>query len=408
MSINNPPKDFSILFLDMNSFFASVEQQVQPTLRGIPIGVAPYTGGTGCVIAASKEAKGRGVKIGLVSEAKKLVPEIKILEARPALYMLYHKEIKKVIESFTPYFQPLSIDEFIIRLTPRDQNELSARKMALGLKKTIREKVGDSLTCSIGIGPSVFLAKMAGERRKPDGLTLVELENLKQFYAGLQLTDLTGINFRMEAQLKNLGIDSPLSLFNLEMGEMIRMLKHWGRLWYFRLRGFEVDDYVIKNKTIGHSAVLAPEFRTRSGALSVLRKLVFKAGYRLRRENYLAAGINISVNFMGSAGFHLSRKVATFSDNATFWAKTEELLKSCPWPGRPILVAVSAFNLTKKSGEQISIFKEVEKSRAISKALDQINDTFGAETIVPASVFLAKDSAPDRIPFGRPRYEIMH
>jgi DNA polymerase-4 len=250
MSITNQPKDYSVLFLDMNSFFASVEQQVQPTLRGKPIGVAPFVGDSGCIIAASREAKERGVKIYRISEAKKNCPELQIVESRPALYMIYHKEIRKVIESFTPYFEALSIDEFAIKMTPRDQNLESAKKMALCLKAAIRERVGDYLTCSIGIGPNAFLAKMAGERQKPDGLTIVTLNQLENFYRELKLQDLVGINWRMEIQLQNLGIYTPLQFFKISLPDLVAKLNHAGRLWYFRLRGHEVDDHIIKSKTI--------------------------------------------------------------------------------------------------------------------------------------------------------------
>jgi len=412
MSITSLPQDFSTMFLDMNSFFASVEQQVQPTLRGVPVGVAPYTGRTGCIIAASKEAKARGVKIGLVGEAKKICSEIKIIEARPALYMIYHHEIKKVIESFTPYFSPLSIDEFKIRLTRQDQSEAAAIKLAQKLKMAIRERVGDSLTCSIGIGPSTFLAKMAGERMKPDGLTVVTLKNLKQFYLPLKLTDITGINWRTETHLKNFGIDSPIRLFDSPVGELVRILNHPGRLWYFRLRGYEVDEFSIKSpesaKTIGHSHVLAPEFRTRSGAISILKKLVFKAGYRLRKNGYQAGGVSVFIQFTNGVKFSHVRKFDTFSDNQSFWQNVASILKDCTWRGQPILVAVSASNLIRSIGDQLNIFADIEKSKAVSRALDAINDVFGAETVFPASMFDSRNSAPDRIPFGVPRYDIQH
>ncbi|MCX6808561.1 MAG: hypothetical protein NTW50_02750 [Candidatus Berkelbacteria bacterium] len=408
MSITTPPKDYAVLFLDMNSFFASVEQQVQPPLRGVPVGVAPYIGNTGCIIAASYEAKAKGVKICQVGEAKKICPEIRIVEARPALYMLYHKELRKVIEKFTPYFEALSVDEFAIRLTPLDQNREKAVELALKLKKAIKEEIGDYLRCSIGIGPSVFLAKMAGERQKPDGLTIVTLKDLESFYAPLKLTDLVGINWRLELQLKNFGINSPLSLFEKQVGDMVRILKHPGRLWYFRLRGYEVDEFVLGSKTIGHSHVLAPEFRTKEGALSVLRKLIFKAGYRLRKEGYQAAGVSVVVNFLDRDSFHTSQKFPLFCDNQSFLKHTYSLLVKCQWRSRPIFVAVSAFNLVRHDSGQISIFPEIEKSKKLSETLDKINDDFGADSIFPASMFGSRDSAPDRIPFGRPRYEILH
>ncbi|MFA6963550.1 MAG: hypothetical protein WC227_02450 [Patescibacteria group bacterium] len=396
-----------VLFLDMNSFFASVEQQVQPTLRGRPIGVSPYTGESGCIIAASYEAKQRGVRICRNGEAKKLCPEIKIVEARPALYMLYHKEIRRVIEKFTPFYDVLSIDEFAIYLTPLDQNREKAIAMAIGLKKAIQEEVGDYLRCSVGISSSIFLAKMAGERQKPDGLTTLELKNLRQFYAGLRLTDLTGINWRLEIQLKNFGINSPLDLFDKPVGELARMLNHWGKLWYFRLRGHEVDDYAVKNKTIGHSCVLAPEFRSKLGAMNVIRKLVSKAGFRLRRQGYQAAGVSVTINFMDRSTFHISHKCDYFSDNWSFLDQIYRLLGKCPWQSRPILVAISSFNLRRgEKFDQLSFLRDIEKAKKLSDTIDGLSERYGADSICQASSFGAGESAPDRIPFGRPRYDI--
>jgi DNA polymerase-4 len=405
MSITSKPKDFSVLFLDMNSFFASVEQQVQPSLRGKPVGVAPYVGNSGCIIAASYEAKQKGVKIARVGDAKKLCPDIKIVEARPALYMIYHKEIRKVLEKFTPYFEALSIDEFAIHLTAQDQNEASAVALAKKIKAEILA-VGDYLRCSVGIGPSIFLAKMAAERQKPDGLTVVKLGDLRQFYEPLGLTELTGINFRLEAQLNIYGIRKTSEFYQKNLGELTAILKHWGRLWYFRLRGYEVDTRSSGAKTIGHSHVLAPEVRTKEAAISIIHKLVFKAGYRLRKENYLAHGVSISIHFLAGESWHLGRKFSAFYDNQSFLSNVYELLKSCSWRGRPIFVAVSAFDLQKKGSEQMAIFDTIEKSKKLSEALDKINDEYGAETIYQGSMFGSKDSAPDRIPFGRPRYDI--
>jgi len=408
MSITRPPKNYTTLFLDMDSFFASVEQQVQPILRGKPVGVAPYTGDTGCIIAASKEAKRRGAKIGRIGEIKKVCSNIIVTESRPALYMVYHKEIKKVIESFTPYFKPLSIDEFVLHLTPREQNYYTALKLGQRLKKAIHDRVGDWLTCSIGIGPSRFLAKMAGERGKPDGLSWVKLNQLKQFYGGLDLLDITGINQRLKWHLNFFKIYSPLDFFNCSIARLRQILNHPGRLWYYRLRGYEVDNCEIKNKTIGHSHVLAPELRTRHGAEGVIRKLISKAGYRLRQQKLWASGVAISIHFFGGPSFGCGRKTGLFCDDDNFRKNIFEILKKCSWQGKPCLVSVCSFGLIRQAGEQVSIFSEVEKERALARSIDSVNDHFGADTVFVASQFLARDTAPDRIPFGQPRYEIIH
>ncbi len=409
MSISSTPKDYQILFLDMNSFFASVEQQVRPELRGLPIGVAPYTGDSGCIIAASTEAKRQGVKICRIAEAKKIIPSIKIIEARPALYMIYHKEIRKVLEQFTPYYEAMSIDEFAIRLTPLDQNRDAATKLALDIKEAIKSEVGDYMKCSIGISASKFLAKMASESMKPDGLVALELSQIEEFYRKIKLTDLTGINFRMEARLNHIGIRAPLDFYNCSLNHLSQTLKHMGKNWYYRLRGYEVDNFVSQTKTIGHSHVLEPELRDRAAAISVLHKLVFKAGYRLRAENYLAGGVYLSISFLNGYHFSQSMKSADlFADNQTFWEKVEILIKKCQWHNRPIHLAVGAFNLRQNKGIQISIFAEIEKRKNLAVALDHINDDFGQDTVISASMMQAGGAAPDRIPFGRPRYEILH
>ena len=408
MNLNDKPKDFQVLFLDMNSFFASVEQQVQPPLRGKPIGVAPFTGNSGCIIAASKEAKERGIKIGRIGEAKRLCPDLKIIEARPALYLLYHKEIKKVVESFTPYYRALSVDEFAIFLTPREQNYNESVKLGLALKTAIKDRVGDSLTCSVGVGPNTFLAKMAGERKKPDGLTVVRLSELQAFYQNLKLLDITGINYRVEVRLKMAKITSPIQLFNSPLSRLREVLNHPGRLWYFRLRGYEVDDPVVKNKTIGHSHVLPPEYRTVNGTRAVIEKLIYKIGYRLREQNYYATGVSVVIGFLDRGHFSETKRTDRFCDNKTLSLHVNNILQNCHWHSRPIFIAISTFGLVQNYGDQISIFSDIEKQKSISRAMDKINDNFGSDTIFPASMEKARDSAPDRIPFGSPRYEILN
>jgi len=409
MNINRPPKNYQTLFLDMNSFFASVEQQVQPPLRGVPLGVAPYIGGTGCIIAASREAKALGIKTGtLVRDAKRLYRDIKIIESRPALYMIYHKEIKKVIESFTPHYQVLSVDEFIINLISREQNYQASTKLGQAIKEKIRADVGDHLTCSIGIGPNRFLAKMAGERRKPDGLTVVRLSELENFYSQLKLLDICGINQRLELSLNRFGINSPLDLYHTDLPRLRSIFGHSGRLWWYRLRGYEVDDYVSSTKTIGHSHVLAPEFRNRAGAEAVLKKLIYKTTSRLRAQKFLAGGVFVAVAFYDGPTFKKGKRVLPFSDTRSFTSAVFEILKGCHWYSNPSYVSVAAFNLISSRATQISILPEIEKSRRISEAMDKIDDEFGVGFIHPASVFTARDSAPDRIPFGQPRYDIRH
>lgn len=409
MSLTKPPQDASVLFLDMNSFFARVEQQVQPVYRGQPVGIAPYTGNTGCIIAASYEAKALGIKTGFsVGEAKKSCPQIIILPSRPALCHFYHKELVKIVESFSPFIKVLSIDEMSIKLTGSDQNSEKAKRMAFAIKTAISQKVGDWLTCSIGIGPSQFLAKTAAEMKKPDGLFEIKLSNLESIYQSLELTDLCGINYGLARRCRAHGIYNPLDLYRQSLTNLANLLGILGKVWYFRLRGYEVDDLTSPVKSLGHSHVLAPEFRTKEGARKVLLKLVEKAGYRLRQDNLWATGISLSIRFLGAESWHKYKKTSPFQDNRAFFDHSLALLKECSFDYPPLAIYVSTHNLIKNYPKPLSLFREQHKTEELSRAIDFINDRHGASTIYSAALMGAESSAPDRIPFGRPRFDIRH
>jgi len=401
------PKDFSNLFLDMNAFFASVEQQVQPKLRGKPICVAPYIGNAGCCIAKSYEAKPFGIQTGiLVGEAKKICPQIVIIESHPELYMFYHRAIVKVLESFSPFSRVLSIDEFNIKLTGLDQNYDAAIKMAYDLKKAIREKVGDYLKCSIGVSSNRWLAKVAGELKKPDGLVILTLKELPALYRSLELTDLPGINVRMAAHLRHRKIKTPFDFYNQPLFNLSRWFGHPGRVWYYRLRGFEVDapSHAIEpvTKSIGHSHVLAPKYRNMAAARRVIIKMAKKCGARLRAKNLWAGGVAVSISFLD--GLHWGKNMTTdlISDSQSIQRIALSLYDSCWVKKTPLRISITLFNLKQVRGEQISLFSDIEKSKNLSRVLDMINDKYGADTIYPASMFDTLDAAPNRIPFGDP------
>ena len=161
------------LFLDLDSYFASCEQQARPDLRGKPVGVVPMMAETTCCLAASREAKKRGIKTGTrVADARLLCPEITFVVARHDLYTLYHKTIVEAVESCLPIDSVLSIDEMICDLKGSQRELAHALALADKIKTTLRERVGDFLTCSIGLAANRFLAKVASDMNKPNGLTV--------------------------------------------------------------------------------------------------------------------------------------------------------------------------------------------------------------------------------------------
>src|SRR6202046_4839849 len=167
------------LFLDLNSYFASVEQELRPELRDRPMAVVPLLADTTCCIAASYEAKKYGVRTGTqVGEAKRLCPGIVLVEARHELYVDYHHRIVEAVESCVPVTAVLSIDEMACRLMGRERPLLAAIDLARRVKDRIRERVGPMLRSSVGLATNRYLAKIASDMEKPDGLVALPLDIL--------------------------------------------------------------------------------------------------------------------------------------------------------------------------------------------------------------------------------------
>ena len=201
------------LFLDLNAFFASCEQEENPGLRGRPIIIVQMITDYTCAVAASYEAKAFGIKTGTsVREAKQLCPTLVPVQANHRLYTLYHERILQVIDSYLPIEKVLSIDEFACRLMGHERRIEVAREIALKIKLALRERIGECLTASIGLAPSIFLSKVASDIEKPDGLVVITKNNLPEVLLHLKLQDIYGIGPRMERRLKRAGVCSVADL----------------------------------------------------------------------------------------------------------------------------------------------------------------------------------------------------
>ncbi len=232
-----------VLFVDMNSFFASCEQQTNYWLRGRPVAVCVYTGKYGCVIAPSIEAKKRGIKLGLrLNEAMKICPELVPLETNPDKYRTFHTRIINILKRYADDVIPRSIDEAVVDLSSYKNIYPDVVEVAKKIKKDIQEEVGDWLKCSIGIAPNAFLAKLASDIQKPDGLTIINPENIDAVLNKLEITDLPGIGRGMAARLQKAGIYTPLQLRHSTPEKLKAACKSIiGLHWYYRLHFQEVD-----------------------------------------------------------------------------------------------------------------------------------------------------------------------
>src|SRR5688572_27153742 len=211
-----PPEQSGLrwLFLDLNSYFASVEQNERRELRGRPVAVVPMMTDSTCAIAASKEAKLYGIRTGTpIYEAKKICPHLICVLARHDVYVDYHHRILESVDKHVPVNKVWSIDECDAELLGQQRRPENARKIAQNIKDTIRRDLGKNITCSVGIAPNTFLAKVATEIQKPDGLIILHPDDLPGKLLNLKLRDLPGINVRMEERLLRAGIHSVADLW---------------------------------------------------------------------------------------------------------------------------------------------------------------------------------------------------
>jgi DNA polymerase-4 len=388
----------SWLFLDLNSYFASVEQETRRELRGKPVAIVPLMAETTFCIAASYEAKAYGVKTGTrVDEAKKMCPGLMLVQARHDVYVKYHHEIVEAVESCVPVHAVVSIDEMACKLTGSQQNVEKAKSLAVHIKQTIKEKVGSTLRCSIGLATNRFLAKVASDMQKPDGLTVIEQSDLPDILYKLKTTDFPGIGRRMEKRLIEHEILTSKQLLNCSVAGMRKI---WGgvvgeRFWHL-LRGEDLEGLETHRRTVGHSHVLPPNQRTKDGAFGVAQKLIHKAATRLRRMNYWCSSLSLYMKFMNRSKWETHINFVECQDTLTLLEAFQKMWTSFPESGKPLGVGVTLYNLVPDSLHAFALFDE-DKRTGLAKAMDKLNAKYG-KTAVHFGGMTGR-AAPTRIAF---------
>lgn len=410
------------LFLDLNSYFASVEQELQPNLRGRPVAVVPVMADTTCAIAASYEAKAFGVRTGTqIGEAKRMCPGLVLVEARHEVYVDYHNRIVEAVERCVPVAAVMSIDEMAASLIGREQPLFAALDLAHRIKASIRENVGATLCCSIGLAPNRYLAKIASDMDKPDGLVALTPDILMTALSQLTLRDLPGVGARMEKRLHESGIRTMPQVLTLDREQMNHA---WGgiggeKLWYW-LRGEDFHDAELDHqKSISQSHVLPPELRTEDGCYAVAHKLLHKAAMRLRTARLWTTHVSLTIKYaatkadaMGqhSSGIHQtvwSQGVAVIEcqDNQTLIEALRKLWSARPQDEKhrkPFYIGVWLGNLVPDHLHTLSLFSALEsesKRTRLTSTMDALNHKYGTATLFPASMLLARAAAPTRIAF---------
>lgn len=391
----HPPFAYRWLYVDFNSYFASVEQQLDSRLRGRPVAVVPVMTDATCAIAASYEAKAFGIRTGTpIHEAKKLCPQLICVLGSHEKYVEYHHRFLQEIEQHIPIHSVCSIDEVAARLMDNETSPARITQIAQSIKHGLAKHVGEHIKCSIGAAPNKYLAKVATDLQKPDGFTLLSATDLPGKLLTLSLRDLPGIGYNMERRLNRNGIWEMSDLWALDAKKMRAL---WGSVWgekmWYLLRGVELPEEETTRSSIGHSHVLAPELRDPDKAIYVARRLTLKSASRLRRLGYFATCFSLSVRLEDNTRLRWDTQCYRAQDSTTFLqlmnAGWRELMREAK-RRRIKKVSMVLHGLVAADTLAPELFSELPdidlkaraKAERMSRALDKINHRFGRDSVL--------------------------
>ncbi len=403
-----------ILFVDMNAYFASVEQQDNPELRGKPVGIVPMMVRSTSCLAASYEAKAYGIKTGTpVWEALRLCPSLQLVVARHDRYVEVHNQIVRAVGRCLPIHCVMSIDEMACRLIGEERKTETVHRIGKKIKAEIRAEMGDWIRCSIGVGPNGILAKVASDMHKPNGLTIIESEELPDRLYPLPIKDFPGIGPRMGKRFHEHGVFTTQQLSELSVKAQTRIWgsRIHGERWYYILRGEEVHEKVTHRRTVGHSHVLPPVLRNNDGARGIMVKLIHKAAARLRGIGYWCGRMTVSIRYDTGERWEAGSSIPRCQDTLTlliafgeWWAKRPSV------GGRPLKVSMVLFDLTPAASTTPSLFESDRQLTTLSHVMDNVNRTFGKNAIHFGTMCDSESAVPSRIAFSNipafdPAYE---
>lgn len=403
-NLTRPPQDLRWLYVDFNSYFASVEQQMDPRLRGRPVAVIPVETESTSAIAASYEAKKFGIRTGTpVWEARKRCPDLICVLGRHDKYVEYHHALIDEINQHIPVDDVCSIDEMACRLMNNENTPARVTQIAQSIKAGIAKNVGAYLRCSIGVASNKYLAKVATDLQKPDGLTILPPHEVPGRLLGLQLRDFPGIGPNMEQRLHRAGLYDVPTLYKYD-AKHLRAI--WGSLWgekmWYLIRGYELTEEETERNSIGHSQVLSPDNRPPAKAYLIARRLTVKAAARLRRMGYCTGRISLSVRVDDGPRYAAESALRrAVEDSFTLLAELESLWQSLvpDIRGRRLKkVSVTFSGLVRPDAVQEDLFDRPseadetrrKKNEKMSRAIDKLNHKYGRDTV---SVGTVPDSA---------------
>ncbi len=382
-----------ILHIDMNSYFATLEQQAHPNLRGKPIGVAGKGKGERTVVCgASIEAKKFGLKSGMSTwEALRLCPQLIIIPATYDRYSFTSKRIFDLLERFGPKVDVFSIDEAFLDLGT-DISWEEAKNLATKIKQLIRTEIGEWVSSSVGISYGRVLAKLASEMQKPDGLTIIRPEDFARIAAIMPIEELCGIGFRLRPRLNRKGITTIAEMGRMPRDMLITVFGLHTGSWLHDI-GNGIDNNILhswrdlpQEKSIGHSYTLPHNISNISDVKKVLLLLSERVGVRLRAKRLVGKTISTYLRFEDGSGWgerHTQKEYLL--DGYQIYRAGERLLNSAGWRtsvSKPVrLIAITISDLVSQYEATSPLFEATQANEELTHAVDKINNRYGEWTI---------------------------
>ncbi len=383
-----------ILHIDMNSYFATVEQQANPKLRGKPIAVLGSHAKRTIIVAASIEAKRHGIKTGTrIEEALEKYPEIIFVHGEPRKYSSVTKQFIEIFEKFTDKVEIFSIDEAFLDVTSTAHLFGGAENIAREIKRKIRNEIGGWISCSVGVAPNKFLAKVGSDLEKPDGLVIITEINKDEILLNLPLKEYCGIGSRLHQRLGVLGVYTTQDLRDYPN---VLLAKEFGIAVGQKLKrmSFGIDNSTVLDwhkqadaKSFGHSRTLNKDVRDLDEIRRHILLLSEKVAKRMRDEGYLGQEVGMWLRFKNFTGTGKSMRMSKWTcDGLEISAYCEKILKKIKidQPVRAIGVYVGRIQPEKNVSQ--SILLEDRSSEKILKVMDEVNNRYGEDVLVRAKL----------------------
>lgn len=408
-----------IMHIDLNSAFAMTEQQANPLLRGRPVGVSNRLSNTAICIAASPEAKDRGIGLGTrLPEAKMKVPDFVMVESDPAKYQHVYKLVSRIFGSYIPGFVMRSVDEGILdfRGMTHILKGRSLEDIGFEIKQRVREEVGDYMKINVGIGTNRWIAKLAAGFLKPDGLFVLDHLNLEAAYASLDLTDLPYIKQRNRLRLNEAGIITPLEFLRASEPVLTKQVFRSivGRHWYLKLRGYETEvEWGVRS--VGRSYVLEHRTADVEELQALLYRASVKVARRLRRNHLAARGIFLQFTYANQptrqmgyyrSSWHIRKMYATSAWTSwQLFGRIMELFGQSIPNETVTSLALTTYALEPSMQRQLHLDEKwFGRLDRLEQIMNDVNDKYGEMVLAPATAWKSRNRMPDKIPFGSVRY----